>query len=49
MTSGLMVDFCGMSSEQDEVVYVFGPSNIYLQYEAVAGWCIGESDKPWLK
>lgn len=43
----LQVDFLGTLGEDDEhVVHIFGPQDLYLEYVVASGWEIGSSAEP---
>ena len=43
----LQVDFLGTLGEDDEhVVHIFGPDDLYLEYVVTSGWEIGASAEP---
>ncbi len=37
------IDFLGTASEPDELLHIFCPGNLYIEYSILSGWKVGDS------
>jgi hypothetical protein len=42
---GTEIEFIHASSDEDEIFHIFGPDNVYVEYQYPGGWKISRSDK----
>jgi len=47
--TGIVVDFLSTVSGDDESFHIFCPEHMCATFDAVNGWLIGKSNKPWKK
>lgn len=48
LDNGVTIDFMQLSIDvQDEVLHIFGPGHLYVEYSNVTGWKEGKSNEPW--
>lgn len=41
------IQFLTLMVEDDELFHAFGPQSIYVQFDALHGWQVGKSNRPW--
>jgi len=48
LDNGILVDFLGTFSGDDELVHIFCPDELVVTFSIGIGWAKGRSDEPWL-
>jgi hypothetical protein len=48
LDNGISIEFLCATDYEEEVVFIFGPNNLYIQYSLNEGWQIGKSNEPWI-
>ena len=46
LDNGSHVDFLGSSGEDEHVIHIFGPDDLYIDYTSGKGWEVGSSIEP---
>ena len=44
----IVIEFLCATDYDDEVIFIFGPNHLYVQYTLNEGWRFGKSNVPWV-